>query len=219
LVRYELDNTENIVGLNHVKDLSIDQCSNADVFKKMYQVFWTGDSITKTGSWCGFYDARLLLFEGSKSDIQKQREEPRVPIPKILEKSQSTTSKPDSRRVETTKKVHFGFGLFLPNEKWQNLKKETRDSMKNLSVCIWGSTVLAKRSVTGMTCNRYKTAVKKDTLTPKMVDVLEECLKDKIRSENVSEEVLEERVGKMNSYISEKISSITRAKNPKSAKK
>ncbi len=70
--------------------------------------------------------------------------------------------------------VHLGGGIWVEEEKWQQLQRTQGDSKftKNLAVMIWGTETLKNRSVTGVATKKKKDALPKPPLSPSKLKIV-----------------------------------------------
>lgn len=113
-------------------------------------------------------------------------------------------------------KIHLGDRVFIDRLQWNLINMQQNDSrfVKQMGVAIWGEEALKDRSVTGAACNAKKNTpeyeLAKPPLSPHKVEVIRDCLKDRLKREGASSDEIHLRVKKVNKYLCEKIMDLNR---------
>ncbi|XP_065136261.1 BEN domain-containing protein 5-like [Paramisgurnus dabryanus] len=118
-----------------------------------------------------------------------------------------------SGEISENQEVEIGEGLVISMEKWKKIQLNMKDSLfvKELAVCIWGSSTLANRSLEGKSCPTTK-STPRPPLTPHKYRTLKSCFQKWLEGKNLDEEELKNRVGKLGRYVTEKIQDINKRK-------
>ncbi|XP_073720069.1 uncharacterized protein [Misgurnus anguillicaudatus] len=118
-----------------------------------------------------------------------------------------------SGEISENQEVEIGEGLVISVEKLKKIQLNMKDSLfvKELAVCIWGSSTLANRSLEGKSCPTTK-STPRPPLTPHKYRTLKSCFQKWLEGKNLDEEELKNRVGKLGRYVTEKYKTSTKGK-------
>ncbi|XP_076842987.1 BEN domain-containing protein 5-like [Brachyhypopomus gauderio] len=108
-------------------------------------------------------------------------------------------------------RTHIGEGIYINTNQWKRVQGNSKDSLfvKELAVCIWGTNILANRSLEGKSCPTTKTTPR-PPLTPHKLRALKNCFQKWLETKNLEEFELRTRAGKFGRYVTEKIQDINK---------
>ncbi|KAI7810757.1 BEN domain-containing protein 5 [Triplophysa rosa] len=107
--------------------------------------------------------------------------------------------------------VDIGEGVAIHIEKWKKIQANLKDSLfvKELAVCIWGTSTLANRSLEGKSCPTTKTDPR-PPLTPHKYRAIKGCFQKWLEGKDLEEAELKARAGKLGRYLTEQIQDINK---------
>ncbi|XP_077060987.1 BEN domain-containing protein 5-like [Siphateles boraxobius] len=117
----------------------------------------------------------------------------------------------NSEQTSDNNEVNIGEGVVIHREKWMKIQLNVKDSLfvKELAVCIWGTSTLANRSLEGKSCPTTKSDPR-PPLTPHKVRTLKSCFQKWLEGKNLEEAELKARTVKLGHYLTEKIQDINK---------
>nr|XP_023681381.1 BEN domain-containing protein 5-like isoform X2 [Paramormyrops kingsleyae] len=131
-------------------------------------------------------------------------------------KALPVTTENSFEQISEKHEVDIGEGVFVHSGKWKKIQDNIKDSLfvKEMAVCIWGTSTLANRSLEGKSCPTTKSDPR-PPLTPHKFRALKCCFQKWLKGKNLDEGELKARAGKLGHYITEKIQDINKKLKPK----
>ncbi|XP_056615875.1 BEN domain-containing protein 5-like [Triplophysa dalaica] len=137
--------------------------------------------------------------------------EKRKNLQTAVENSSAVVTYQNSEQILENQEVDIGEGVLIHSEKWKKIQANLKDSLfvKELAVCIWGTSTLANRSLEGKSCPTTKSDPR-PPLTPHKYRAIKGCFQKWLEGKSLEEAELKARTGKVGRYLTEKIQDINK---------
>ncbi|CAM4558656.1 unnamed protein product [Leuciscus chuanchicus] len=198
-VHYLDDGVKDVVNVKDIKHF--DPKNTTDFSSHTYWILQKGR----------FIKGQILLLKETCEEIENVLATgKRIRVPKLLDKS-PPENKTSERKEAKDNAVNIGEGVVIHRDKWRKIQLNVKDSLfvKELAVCIWGTSKLANRSLEGKSCPTTKSDPR-PPLTPHKVRTLQSCFQKWLEGKHLEEAELKARTVKLGRYVTEKIQDINK---------